>query len=208
MSSDQLNPLADHSVTRLIANLRSQDPAAAEEIWSLYFKRLLPLAQSRLKALPSRHVDGEDILVSVFDRFFRAAKQDRFFRLQDREDWWQILLMLTERKVADLYRAAKARKRGGADISSQSSYVVTDVRNLQHFEPGPEYVAAFNEQLARALQRLAEPLTREIALLRMEGYENREIADRLAISVSSVERKLRVVREVWAQEFADRNLDQ
>jgi DNA-directed RNA polymerase specialized sigma24 family protein len=32
---------------------------------------------------------------------------------------------------------------------------------------------------------------------KLEGYENREIARQLGISLSSVERKLRVVREKW-----------
>lgn len=59
----------------------------------------------------------------------------------------------------------------------------------------------FNETLARALRRLSDATTREVALLRMESYQNREIADRLEISLSSVERKLRVIREL---QLADR----
>jgi DNA-directed RNA polymerase specialized sigma24 family protein len=55
--------------------------------------------------------------------------------------------------------------------------------------------------LSRALRRLGETTTREVALRPREGYENREIADRLEISLSSVERKLRVVREVWREEL-------
>jgi DNA-directed RNA polymerase specialized sigma24 family protein len=51
------------------------------------------------------------------------------------------------------------------------------------------------------LARLAEEKTREVALLKLEGYENREIAQRLDISLSSVERKLRVIREAWQDEF-------
>ena len=67
--------------------------------------------------------------------------------------------------------------------------------------PGPEFVAAFNDHLARALARLADENTREVALLKLEGYENREIAQRLQISLSSVERKLRVIRQAWHEEF-------
>lgn len=203
MSSGDLLPDESHSVTRLIQRLKDNDPDTAGQIWRRYFERLLPLARSKLQALPHRAVDEEDVLVSVFDRFFRAAKEDRFSRLQDRDDLWQILLMLTERKVADQYRAAETQKRGG-DVSHQrSSEPADDLRDLADHEPGPEFVAAFNDHLARALQRLGEPTTREVALLRLEGYENRDIAERLEISVSSVERKLRVIREVWQTEFAD-----
>jgi RNA polymerase sigma factor (sigma-70 family) len=191
-----------HSVTRLIERLRSEDAQAADQIWRRYFERLLPLARSKIGRLPHRAVDEEDVLVSVFDRFFRAAKEDRFARLHGRDDLWQILLVLTDRKVADHYRAAGAQKRGGDAARDELPPHAADIRDVADHEPGPEFIATFNENLARALQRLGEPTTREVALLRMEGYENSEIAARLDISQSSVERKLRVIREVWAEEFS------
>jgi DNA-directed RNA polymerase specialized sigma24 family protein len=192
-----------HSVTWLIDRLREEDPQAAEQIWRRYFERLLPLARSRIGGLARHAVDAEDVLVSVFDRFFRAAKDNRFSRLHDRDDLWQILLVLTERKVADHYRAAAAQKRGGNAPRDERARSVDDLRELADQDPGPEFIAIFNESLARALRRLGEPTTREVALLRMEGFENREIAARLQIGLSSVERKLRVIREVWREEFAD-----
>jgi DNA-directed RNA polymerase specialized sigma24 family protein len=41
---------------------------------------------------------------------------------------------------------------------------------------------------------------RQIALWKMEGYTNEEIADRLKVTCRSVERKLRRIREAWAEE--------
>ena len=40
-------------------------------------------------------------------------------------------------------------------------------------------------------------MAREVAVLRLEGYDIREIAERCQISKSSVERKLCLVRELW-----------
>lgn len=199
MSGDAPLPEHEHSVTRLIQRLQANDPHAASQLWRRYFERLLPLARARLAALPHRAVDEEDVLLSVFDRFFQAAKQDRFVRLADRDDLWQILLMLTERKVADHFRAAQTQKRGGNMAPTADSAQLA--RAQASPEPGPEFVAAFNDSLACALGRLMDASTREVALLRMEGYENREIAERLRISLSSVERKLRVIREVWQETF-------
>src|SRR5262245_8935196 len=93
LSHDESHP--DHSVTKLIAGLRAQDSAAAGEIWQRYFQQLLPLARQKLKGLSYRATDEEDLLLSVFQRFFHAASTDRFARLQDRDDLWQILLLLT-----------------------------------------------------------------------------------------------------------------
>ena len=68
-------------------------------------------------------------------------------------------------------------------------------------EPGPEVVAAFNDSLSVAIASLADETAREVALLKLEGYENTEIAAKMDISLSSVERKLRVIRESWKSDF-------
>jgi DNA-directed RNA polymerase specialized sigma24 family protein len=200
MSCDESS--ADHSVTRLIERLKVADPQAAQTIWRRYFERLLPLARARLRRRPDSAVDEEDVLVSVFDRFFRAVAEDRFARLHDRDDLWQILLMLTERQAANQLRRAAAAKRGGKLPPQPGAGGHTpDQVHISDPTPGPEFAAAFNDSLACAINRLTDTKTREVALLRMEGYENQQIAASLEISLSSVERKLRVVREVWAEEF-------
>jgi DNA-directed RNA polymerase specialized sigma24 family protein len=201
--TNESNSSESHSVTWLIERLREDDPQAAEQIWRRYFERLLPLARSKIRGLPQRAADEEDILVSVFDRFFRAARENRFARLHDRDDLWQILLVLTDRKVADQFRAEAAQKRGGGAVRQELTGSEADLRQLVVQEPEPEFIEAFNENLSRALRRLGDPKTREVALLRMEGVENSEIAARVEISLSSVERKLRVIREVWREEFGD-----
>ena len=40
-------------------------------------------------------------------------------------------------------------------------------------------------------------MVRELALARMEGYSNEEIAQRLGCSVRTVERRLHLVRTKW-----------
>jgi RNA polymerase sigma factor (sigma-70 family) len=198
MSFDE-PPLPTHSVTRMIERLKAADGDAAQFLWERYFTRLLPLARARLKSAPDRSTDEEDLLVSVFDLFFRAAQEGRFARLHDRDDLWQILLMLTERKAADLVRRTRAQKRG---VPTPKRHDVA-LDELVDQAPSPEFFAAFNDQLLRALQRLDADHTRAVALLKLQGYENREIAERLGIGLSSVERKLRVIREEWHDEFRD-----
>jgi hypothetical protein len=43
---------------------------------------------------------------------------------------------------------------------------------------------------------------RSVALWKMEGFTNREIAGRLGCVEHTVERKLRVVRQIWSGEAA------
>lgn len=193
-----------HSVTRWIEQLKQQDAEAAARLWQRYFQQLLPLAREQLRELPHRAVDEEDILVSVFDRFFRAAGEDRFARLDDRDDLWQILLMLTERRVADEYRRALRVKRGGRRAIAQSDLNAVDDMSFHEIaerQLGPEFIATFNDSLARTLARLTDETTKEVALLKLEGHANRDIAGKLSISIRSVERKLRVIRQVWRECF-------
>lgn len=192
-----------HSVTQWIERLKEDDPQAAAQVWQRFFERLIPMARARLRGLTDRSVDEEDLLVSVFDRFFQAARENRFAQLNDRDDLWQILLMLTSRRVSEQYRKSNAQRRGGGRVQQLGDVVKKDdeLRELAEGEPGPEFVVTFNDSLSLVLSHLKDQMTKDVAVLRLEGYANQEIAVRLKISLSSVERKLRVVREAWQEEF-------
>jgi DNA-directed RNA polymerase specialized sigma24 family protein len=54
-----------------------------------------------------------------------------------------------------------------------------------------------NEALERRLEALGDSELRRIALLRLEGYTNREIADRFDCTERSIERRLERIRSRW-----------
>jgi hypothetical protein len=55
-------------------------------------------ARHKLRGVPRRAADEEDVALSAFDNFCRAAEHGRFPDLADRDDLWQLLLVLTDRK--------------------------------------------------------------------------------------------------------------
>ncbi len=63
--------------------------------------------------------------------------------------------------------------------------------------PTPAEAMVLNEALERRLDALGDSELRQISLWRLEGYTNREIADRLDCTERSIERKLSRVRSVW-----------
>src|SRR5215470_13386684 len=85
------------SITYWIGKLKDGDPAAAQKLWEGYFQRLVDLARIRLQAAPRRAADEEDVALSAFHSFCRGAGQGRFPRLGDRDDLWQLLVLLTAR---------------------------------------------------------------------------------------------------------------
>ena len=63
----------DHSISQWIAGAKVGDSAALNAIWEVYYPKLVRLARGRLNERSRRVADEEDIAVSVFESFFRAA---------------------------------------------------------------------------------------------------------------------------------------
>ena len=54
-----------------------------------------------------------------------------------------------------------------------------------------------DEQQQQMFAVLPDQSLRDVASLRFEGYSNEEIAKETGISLRSVERKLKVIRQIW-----------
>ena len=84
------------SVTQWLTELKGDDPRAAQQaLWERYFQRLAALARKQLRDLPRRAVDGEDVVLSALDSFFRGARAGHFPLLTDRNSLWPLLVKIT-----------------------------------------------------------------------------------------------------------------
>jgi DNA-directed RNA polymerase specialized sigma24 family protein len=191
------------SITRWLGQLKAGAADAVEPLWERYFRRLVGLARARLQGTPRRAADEEDVALSAFDSFCRAAAQGRFPRLTGRDDLWQILMMLTARKALRLRRRELRQKRGGGRVIPAVDLEATEegaeeagLARVFGEEPTPEFAAEVAEECRRLLGMLDEPL-RQLAVARMEGYTTAELAERLGVAPRTVERKLQKIREVW-----------
>jgi DNA-directed RNA polymerase specialized sigma24 family protein len=195
------------SITRCILGLREGQSQAAAELWDCYYARLVALARKKLKAAPRRVADEEDVVLSAFDSFCRGAEQGRFPDLADRDDLWQVLVMLTARKAANQLKFELRQRRGGGRVRGESAFLerlgdeagVAAIDQVVGSEPTPQFAAQVAEQCQELLQQLDDPSLTAIALAKMEGYTNDEIAGRLRIQTRTIERKLRLIREIWSQ---------
>jgi hypothetical protein len=104
------------SITKCLVLLKQGDSDAAQRIWQRYFHRLVGLARARLRAAQRRVADEEDVALSALDSFFRRAARGEFPRLDDRDDLWQLLSVLTVRKAANLGRHERRQSRGGGGV--------------------------------------------------------------------------------------------
>jgi DNA-directed RNA polymerase specialized sigma24 family protein len=198
------HPSPAGSVTIWLEQLRSGDPAAAKALWDGYFARLVALARGRLRAIPRGLGDEEDVALAAFDSFCRAAQAGRFPRLDDRDDLWQVLLVLTDRKAANLIRHETRERRGGGaarvPTAGAADSISDALASAVAAGPTPDVVAETSEACARLLGLLTGADLRAVAVWKLEGYTNEEIAGKLGRSIPTVERKLATIRAIWERE--------
>jgi DNA-directed RNA polymerase specialized sigma24 family protein len=200
----------DGSVSQWIDGLKAGNDLAAQQVWERYFARLTALAYERLRGTPRRVADEEDVALSAFDTFCRGARQGRFPKLNDRDDLWRLLVHIAEGKIHDQLKHERRQKRGGGNVSGDSVWQRGNASTEVHAgldalpgpEPTPAFAATIAEECRRLLALLGDDLLRSVAVLKMEGYTNEEVAKRLGCVVQTVGRKLRLIRQLWAAEVA------
>jgi DNA-directed RNA polymerase specialized sigma24 family protein len=186
------------SVSRWLSLLQAGDAAAAQPLWERYSRRLVGLARRKLQGTARQVADEEDVVLSAFDSFCRNAQDGRFPQLSDRDDLWRLLVLLTARKASHLRRDQGRQKRGGGQPAGSETAVLEEVLGR---EPSPELAAELADQCRRLLASLGDPDLEAVALWKMEGYDNAEIAARLGCAPRTVERRLQLIRKLWEKEL-------
>jgi len=197
-----MGSMLDGSITRCIELLRQGDPVAAQVIWDRYFPQLVRLARQQLTSASRGMADEEDVALSALNCFCRAAREGRYPDLADRDGLWRLLLRITTRRAWDLTRHEGRQRRGGRPGSGDQAArrPLADgpfVDQLLDDAPTPEFAALMAEQCRFLLERLDDAGLQSLALAKMEGATNDEIAVRNACSVRTVERRLRLIRDIW-----------
>lgn len=193
-----------NDVTLWIGRLSEGDEAAVQVIWERYFEKLVRLARRRMEKAPRRVADEEDVALSAIQSFYQGARAGRFPQLNDRQDLWKLLVTITVRKVFAQMKRQRAAKRGGGAVRGESIFLRNDnpdeINGLAQIlgqEPTPELACQVAETCGLMLGQLEDQELRQIALLKMEGYSNQEIAAELECVVRTVERKLARIRQKW-----------
>jgi DNA-directed RNA polymerase specialized sigma24 family protein len=198
--------LSPEPVTLLLEKLKAGDHQAAQGLWEQYFPQLVALARTKLRATSRRVADEEDVALSAFDSFCRGAECGRFPDLKDRDNLWALLVTLTARKAIDLVQHNNAQKRGFGQVRGDSAVALQPSDSSASGFDGlagsglePDMAAQLAEEFQLLLDRLADPADphlRTIAVWKMEGYANADIATRLGCSIPTVERRLRLIRSL------------
>ena len=181
-SKPSLDLTARHAEQVAVARVREGDPLALELIFHAFRDEMLAAAE---RVSGSREV-GEEVVQDVFLAVWRARSG------------WHVTSSLRSYLLRAVHntavRARGSRTRGGA-VEARLPEVVDEVGGaVPDPRPTPADQAAFDELAwaAEEATRALTPRARDVFLLRRdEELSNREIADRLGVSVKTVESHMR-----------------
>lgn len=191
------------SVSFWLGQLKGGDHEAARHLWQRYFQSLVRLAKKQIADGLGRSFDEEDVALSAFDSFVRGVNKKKFPQLDDRNDLWRLLLVITLRKAADQATRETRQKRGGGKVLGETELSGENsgfqLANILAEEATPEVGMMLREQFLRLLDALKDPQLKAIALHKMDGFTDAEIADLQDCARRTVVRKLGVIRKLWSE---------
>src|SRR5262249_42506716 len=200
---------SDDSVTVWIGELKEGDQPAAQARRERYFPRMVQRARTRFRDASRRAADEEDAALSAFDSFCNGAAEGRFPQLRDRDNLWPLLVVITARKVIDARNHEARKKRGGGKVRGESAWLDAvdgsdrdgGINLVIGDEPTPAFAAAVAERTQHLLDALGSEELRAVAVWKMEGYSNAEIAVKMGCVERTVERRLKLIRGLLEREM-------
>ncbi len=192
------------SITRLIQDLKAGNQDAADEIWRIYFRRVVEVARRRLPPFPQDQQDAEDVALTAMHGLYDGAQGGRFDQLYDRDDLWRLLVAITRNKSLEQIRRNGRIKRGGEfRLIHPADGASNPLQNLVDHEPTPESRLLLQEKVQILLNAIDDPLLRQIARWRLEELSCDEIAQKLGRTVRTIERKIERIRGIWQSLLPD-----
>ena len=118
---------------------------------------------------------SENVAQLVIAQFFLGVREGRFPKLNDRNDLWQVLMLILERRVIDLRRRAPEPVCNELGIQATALNVSPHggIDMVASLEPTPDTIVQLKEELARRLEQLPESL-RQVAVWNSRGEATRK----------------------------------
>jgi RNA polymerase sigma-70 factor (ECF subfamily) len=173
----------------LLRRCRGGSQDAATALYLRYAPRVRALVRARFSADLNRRADADDLVQSVFRRFFQKVCAGDY-DVPEGEELWGLLLVISLNRIRSEQTYQRAGKRDvrrtgpGGDAVNQVPEPGRGDENALH---------VLQLTVEEVLTRLA-PQQREMVELRVEGHEVADIARKLGRSRRTVERNLQQVR--------------
>lgn len=195
-------------IARYFSEIHSEGTEGIDALCRVYYEKLAAIARHRFGSFPRRVTDEYAVANAVLQEFHVRARRGEFADVQDTAELLMLLARLTRDRVVDEIRRYSAEKRGGGKTRGHSIFapiggqpMIRDFDRFQSAQETPSTKEMIAEEMQQLLRKLADPELRTILVLRCEGLTNEEIAEQLQVSIATVERKRRRIRECLADEY-------
>ncbi|MFM9962607.1 MAG: ECF-type sigma factor [Planctomycetaceae bacterium] len=192
---------APGSVTNWLRQIERGEDDAARHLWDRFSPELHRIAKQRLRRLKNRDfVDEEDIVSSAFASFCLSARNGDFEQVADRSELLGLLIVITLRKSGQRIQYATAMKRGldqHLDQDAMKLAAGSELQRLVQDSDCPATKMMLAEDAEILLARLPNGEHRAVAVMRLAGHTNEEIAVELGYTRRTIQRMLVVIRGLW-----------
>lgn len=177
----------------LLRRLRLGSEDAATQLYFRYARRLHALARAQSSPELARRIDAEELVQSIFGSFFRGVGSG-YYEVVEGEELWKLLVVIALNKIRAKGNFHRAAKR---DVRLTASEELDEAALVVPEEHDAAALAFLKLTVDEALERLSAH-HRQIVLLRIEGYDVAEIAEKSGRSKRTVERILQEARKKLA----------
>lgn len=177
--------------------MQGSDSESATFLYERHAQRLRNVAKRKLteKGVRPALQDPDAAATDAFLRVLQGLNSGEF-QVKNREKLRALLNRTLEFTCSDdakILRAKKRRDEGASVLGLDTDGSPAALKNAE--DPCAANLAeAFGEETEALLEELPTRLS-ELARLKLQGYTNRECADRLNIALRKVERWLKEIRE-------------
>lgn len=190
------------STVQLIGRLNSQEEAAFSEICGRYSPRMLAIARQTTSNVA--RTEPEDVVQSALVSFWNLVVKGGLDPESTSRGLMNLLSRITKMKALKRIAALKAQKRGNDKVVNESQIgghtraETIRLDNLIGELPAQEYDAI----CAEILESLDDEL-RDVVTLRLGGFSNSNIAEKLGLSERGVEDRFRRCRNRLTEIFGN-----
>lgn len=176
----------DKAITALLQAVQGGDMHAAGELLVVTYQDVRKLAELALKGERPDHTLQPTALVHEVMQYF--LKSEVLAKLKDRQHYFATMRQAMRHVLIDYERRRQSLKAGGQleRRPMKSSILAVDATRIL----SPLELLELLEKLAQVLPRASEV----VALHILDGLPQAEVADRLGISVTTVESDWRMAR--------------
>jgi RNA polymerase sigma-70 factor, ECF subfamily len=178
--------VSDHSLLR---RFRSGSQDAATTLYLRYVHRVRALVRSRFSTQLNRRSDPDDIVQSVFRRFFQKVCQGDY-DVPEGEELWGLLLVIALNKIRSEETYHRSGKRD-VRMTQDNTDVIDQLEEKGHSDENALQILRLT--VGEVMRRL-EPHQQTMVEMRIQGHDIAEIAEKIGRSKRTVERNLQQVR--------------